>query len=436
MSNLEELIEKLCPDGVEYKELKNIIKSLNTGLNPRKFFKLNTEDAKNYYVTIREIRGNKIVFSDSTDRINDNALKLCNNRSNLEVGDILFSGTGTIGMTALIDEEPINWNIKEGVYAIKPCSDIIDSKFLMYMLQSNEIKKECLKRIFGGTVKSISMKDLMSIKLPVPPLEVQREIVRLLDNFTFLTAELAAELAARQKQYEYYRDLLLTFKPNESTILNERTNELELSGAIRWMKLGDIADVTKLAGFEFTNYVQYSNNGSIIALRGLNVKNGSLILNDVKYIDYSDFSKLNRSKLFVDDMLFTYVGTVGQVALVDKNDKYYLAPNVARIRFNDCNVKAKFVLYYFQSNQFVNGQMNRLMAESSMKNLTMEKIRKFIIPVPPLEVQQRIVGILDRFDALCNDITSGLPAEIEARQKQYEYYRDKLLTFKELKKEA
>ena len=225
MTKLEELIEKLCPDGVEYKELKNIIKSLNTGLNPRKFFKLNTEDAKNYYVTIREIRDNKIVFSDSTDKINDNALRLCNNRSNLEVGDILFSGTGTIGMTALIDKEPMNWNIKEGVYAIKPYSNIIDSKFLMYMLQSNKIKKECLKHIFGGTVKSISMKDLMSIKLPVPPLAVQQEIVRILDNFTFLTTELAAELAARQKQYEYYRDLLLTFKLNEGTILNERTNE-------------------------------------------------------------------------------------------------------------------------------------------------------------------------------------------------------------------
>lgn len=202
------------------------------------------------------------------------------------------------------------------------------------------------------------------------------------------------------------------------------------------MKLGDIADVTKLAGFEFTNYVQYSNNGSIIALRGLNVKNGSLILDDVKYIDHSDFSKLNRSKLFIDDMLFTYVGTIGQVALVDVDDKYYLAPNVARIRFNSHNVNAKFALYFFQSSQFVNGQIKRLTAESSMKNLTMEKIRKFIIPIPPLEVQQRIVDILDRFDALCNDISNGLPAEIEARQKQYEYYRDKLLTFKELKKEA
>lgn len=202
------------------------------------------------------------------------------------------------------------------------------------------------------------------------------------------------------------------------------------------MKLGDIADVTKLAGFEFTNYVRYSNSGSIIALRGLNVKNGILVLDDVKYIDGSDFSKLNRSKLMINDMLFTYVGTVGQVALVDKNDTYYLAPNVARIRFNDCGVNPKFALHYFQSGQFIKVQMRRLMAESSMKNLTMEKIRKFLLPVPPLSEQQRIVSILDRFDKLCNDITSGLPAEIAMRQKQYEYYRDKLLTFKELKKEA
>ena len=210
------MLHELCPDGVEYKEIKNIIKSLNTGLNPRKFFKLNTVDAKNYYVTIREIRDNKIIFSDSKDKINDNALKLCNNRSNLEAGDILFSGTGTIGMTALIDEKPTNWNIKEGVYAIKPYSDIINSKFLMYMLQSNETKKECLKHIFGGTVKSISMKDLMSIKIPIPPLTIQRRIVDILDRFDALcndiSSGLPAEIVLRRKQYEYYRDKLLDFK--------------------------------------------------------------------------------------------------------------------------------------------------------------------------------------------------------------------------------
>ena len=120
MSKLDELIKKYCPDGVEYNALDEVIISLNTGLNPRKFFKLNTNDAKNYYITIREIHNNKIQITDSTDKINDDALRLCNNRSNLDKGDILFSGTGTIGEIALIEDKPYNWNIKEGVYAIKP----------------------------------------------------------------------------------------------------------------------------------------------------------------------------------------------------------------------------------------------------------------------------------------------------------------------------
>ena len=152
---------------------------------------------------------------------------------------------------------------------------------------------------------------------------------------------------------------------------------------------------------------------------------------NVKYIDNSDLSKLNRSKLHIGDMLFTYVGTIGQVAIIDKEDKYYLAPNVALIRSTYKNILPEYMKYYFQSNQFWQTQINRLLQSSSMKNIPMEKIRKFELPIPPLEEQKRIVDILDRFDKLCNDISEGLPAEIEARQKQYEYYRDKLLTFKE-----
>lgn len=177
--------------------------------------------------------------------------------------------------------------------------------------------------------------------------------------------------------------------------------------------------------------MKYSAQGKIIALRGLNVKNGQLDLHDVKYIDNSDFSKLFRSKLCIGDMLFTYVGTVGQVALIDEDDKYYLAPNVALIRITTNLVLPKYLMYYFRTNMFWNEQINRLLQSSSMKNIPMDKIRKFVVAVPPLEEQQRIVAILDRFDALCNDLTSGLPAEIEARRKQYEYYRDKLLTFPE-----
>lgn len=421
MSNLEELIERLCPNGVEYKSLIDLCDVLY-GF-PCDASKFNDDMIGLPLVRIRDVLEGK---SDTY------TIESVPEEYKIHSGDLLVGMDGNFHVGI--------WKDIEAILCQRVCrisskdNEVLLDGFLNHLIGPIMKKIELGKQ--SGTVKHLLAKDIKAIKLPVPPLEVQREIVRILDNFTFLTAELAAELAARQKQYEYYRDLLLTFKSNGGTILNERTNELELSSAIRWMKLGDIADVTKLAGFEFTNYVHYSNNGSIIALRGLNVKNGSLILDDVKYIDHSDFSKLNRSKLFIDDMLFTYVGTIGQVALVDVDDKYYLAPNVARIRFNSHNVNAKFALYFFQSSQFVNGQIKRLTAESSMKNLTMEKIRKFIIPVPPLEVQQRIVDILDRFDALCNDISNGLPAEIEARQKQYEYYRDKLLTFKELKKEA
>ena len=193
-------------------------------------------------------------------------------------------------------------------------------------------------------------------------------------------------------------------------------------------KIGMIGDVTKLAGFEFTKYVTYVETGKIIALRGLNVK-GKLDLTDVKYLDGSDLTKLERSKLYKDDILFTYVGTVGQVALVDCDDKYYLAPNVARIRFDKEVVDPAYIRYFFQTEYFMRKQIEKYAKTSSMKNLTMENIRKFQVPIPPLETQAKIVSILDRFDTLTSDLTQGLPAEIAARKKQYEYYRDKLLTF-------
>ena len=201
---------------IKRKKLDNVIKSLKTGLNPRSFFKLNTPDAENYYVTIREIEKNKIKFSDKTDRINNEALKLCNNRSNLEVGDVIFSGTGTIGEVALIEENPYNWNIKEGVYSLKPNCEIINSKYLMYALMGKDIKNKISKKIFGGTVKSISMKDLIEIKILLPSLEVQEYVVSILDKFDTLVNDikigLPKEIELRQKQYEYYREKLLNFK--------------------------------------------------------------------------------------------------------------------------------------------------------------------------------------------------------------------------------
>jgi type I restriction enzyme, S subunit len=202
-------------NNVTWKTLEDVIISLNTGLNPRQFFKLNTDDACNYYVTIREIQNGTVVFSDKTDRINDEAMRLCNNRSNLEVGDVLFSGTGTIGETAVISEPPTNWNIKEGVYVIKPQKNVLNSRFLMYILRTNTVKSAIAKKVAGGTVKSIPMAEMRKLRLPIPSLEIQNKIVSILDRFDSLCNDISeglpAEIEARQKQYEYYRDALLNY---------------------------------------------------------------------------------------------------------------------------------------------------------------------------------------------------------------------------------
>ena len=197
-------------------KLGDVLHSIRTGLNPRKFFSLNTPDATNYYVTIREIKGGVLSFSEQTDRINNDALELCNNRSNLSVGDVLFSGTGTIGETYVIEETPYNWNIKEGVYSLKPNIELVNSFYLKYILCARYIKDRYLSLAEGGTVKSVSMKQLSNLLIPIPPLSEQERIVSILDRFetltTDLTSGLPAEIKARQQQYEYYRDQLLTFK--------------------------------------------------------------------------------------------------------------------------------------------------------------------------------------------------------------------------------
>lgn len=157
-----------------------------------------------------------IVFNENTDKINDEAMNLCNKRSKLEAGDLLFSGTGTIGQIVVLQNTPTNWNIKEGVYAIKPKQEIVLSKFLAYLLSETSVRNTYLKKAMGGTVKSVPMKILLAIEIPIPPLTEQNRIVAILDHFEALTTSLQnglpAEIAARRQQYEYYRDKLLNFK--------------------------------------------------------------------------------------------------------------------------------------------------------------------------------------------------------------------------------
>ncbi len=194
----------LASNGVEFRELGDIILSLKTGLNPRSFFKLNTPNANNYYVTIRELEDYTIKFTHQTDRIDDNALSLCLKRSNLEKDDILFSGTGTIGKVSIIEKNPNNWAIKEGIYSIKPNKKIVFPRFLMFCLESSNIQNDIKNKSFGGIVKSIPMNDLKQIQIPLPPLNEQVAIANILSD---LDHEIIS-LKNKKRQFENIKKAL------------------------------------------------------------------------------------------------------------------------------------------------------------------------------------------------------------------------------------
>ena len=414
MSKLDELIRKLCPDGVEYKKLGKIATKITDGMHnlPKG---AGTDGA--YPILSAQNINNGIIDINASKWVSREIFEIENRRTNVQKGDVLLTIVGAIGRVAVVDTD-LKALFQRSVCVIKLDNSVAISRYVFFALQSSSVQSYIQVNAHGAAQKGIYLDNVSKIVVPLPPIEVQNEIVRMLDNYTKsvveLQKQLTAEFTARKTQYNYYRDKLLKAETNAHKY-----------------KLGEIATVTKLAGFEFTNYVTYSENGNIIALRGLNVKNGRLDLHDVKYVDKSDFSKLERSKLHIGDMLFTYVGTVGQVAIVDEEDKYYLAPNVALIRCDKEVLLPQYMKYYFQTTQFWDKQIRRLLQSSSMQNIPMEKIRKFEIVVPPLDVQNRIVNVLDNFEKICSDLNIGLPAEIEARQKQYEYYRDKLLTFVE-----
>lgn len=389
MSNLEELIEKLCPDGVEYKKIGELVDYEQPG----NYIVCSTKYSDEYNIPVLTAGQTFILgYINETDGVY---------KSSKDNPVIIFDD-----FTAAFKWVDFEFKVKSSAIKILTVNNTLTTiRYIYHVMGFLNISSDEHKRLWIGTYSNI--------KVPVPPLEVQREIVRILDNFTFLTAELAAELAARQKQYEYYRDLLLTFKPNESTILNERTNELELSGAIHWMKLGDTCVLKAGKAISATEISQNVNDDYIYPCYGGNGLRG--------YV-----------KNYNQDGEHPIVGRQGALCgnVCYACNKFY-ATEHAVVVSPSALYNEKFLYYLLDF-----ARLEQYKTAGAQPGLSVARLEKVVLPVPPLEVQQRIVDILNRFDTLCNDISSGLPAEIEARQKQYEYYRDELLTFKELKKEA
>ena len=315
----------------------------------------------------------------------------------IHTGDVLTVHTGYIGTSCVVPEKYDN--CLTFTTLITTTDDaILRGEFLAQYLNS-EIGMSAVQAVTTqGGRQNLNTNDFVKVEIRYPSLAEQDGICKILRNIDNL---ITLHQRKRDQVKTLKKAMLQKMLPKEG----ESIPEIRFPGFTDpWerRKLGDIADVTKLAGFEFTEHVVYSDVGSIIALRGLNIKNGQLILDDVKYIDRSNFSKLNRSKLYIDDIMFTYVGTVGEVAIIKENDRFYLAPNVSRIRVQSDD-SPKFISHYMRTDSFYKRIIYPLIATSSQPALSMENIRKFEVCLPIKREEQDRLS--EYFDSLYNLIS-------------------------------
>lgn len=410
MKNLETLIQKLCPDGVEFRTMEEVFEIRN-GYTPSKNNPDFWEGGTIPWFRMEDIRQNGRILSDAIQHITPAAIK---GKGLFPANSIIIATTATIGEHALVIADSLANQRFTNLTVRKSLSACLLPKFVFYYMFV--IDEWCKKNVNAGNFASVDMKRFKKLEFPLPPIEVQTEIIHILDKFTSLEAELEmvleAELDCRKRQYEYYRDKLLSFD-------NVRGQEVE------WKKIGEICDT--LSGFPFDSS-KFQTSG-IKLMRGKNVKRGYFDFNedDDRYWESPD--GLEKYLLQDKDIIISMDGSlVGKsfAMLSKKHLPLLLVQRVARVRAKSVNQNYLFhnIAHRFSS------YVDKKKTGGAIPHVSMKDIQNFSIPVPSLQEQERIATILDRFESLTTSLLTGLPAEITARRQQYEYYRDKLLTFK------
>ena len=383
MTKLEQLINDLCPDGVKYKSLNECVDIMR-----------GTRVVKN---NLSE-DGKYPVYQNSLTPM---GYHIESNASKDTTFIIVAGAAGEIGYST------VDFWAADDCFCLK-CHQEITSRFLYHLLLQQQ--SYIYSKVRKASIPRLSRTVVEKITIPVPPLPVQAEIVRILDKFTQLEAELEAELEARRKQYEHYRDVLLSFDMNGGGTTN-----------CEWktIKLGDVGKISMCKRIMKS---ETSANGDVPFY-----KIGTFGGEPNAYISRATFEKYNSLYSFPKkgDILISAAVTIGRAVVYNGEPAYYQDSNIVWIDNDETMVLNRYLYYVYQLSPW------QISTGGTIARLYNDNIANAKINIPPLQEQEHIVSILDRFDALCNDITQGLPAEIDARRKQYEYYRDKLLSFEE-----
>lgn len=304
---------------------------------------------------------------------------------------------------------------KNEMWSYHSNNEAIHIKYIYYFLKINEPHFQNIGSKMQMPQIATPDTDKFGVPIPCPDLPekslaIQAEIVRILDTFTELTAELTTELTARKKQYNYYRDHLLNFKEGEV----ERKTLADLLTDKFW-----IMPATP----------KFDENGEIPYVTSKNISGGHINFEKVKYISRGDFLTISKNRpIMKGDFLISMIGTIGEVARVKDSDPDFYGQNMYLIRLNEKLLHPRYFLHFFDSPR-MKLHFKSVKNNSGQGYLKANNIDDLSIPLPTINEQQKIAFILDKFDTLTNSICEGLPREIELRQKQYEYYRDLLFSF-------